>query len=288
VKGFLLAVLALLMLPGAYAGESPKQTIQQYLSAQELDEAEDAVEKWVETEPESADAWHTRGVVMAQQGQDSLFSAFSYAGKSLESFEKAVTLEPNSLKYRTALMQFYLMAPSMAGGDDEKALAQIEVITEIDAVQGALAKVGYLRKHEKEEQAKMLTEETLAKYPNNADILMYAGFQEQKSENYKKAFSLFAQAAEGESAEGDASVVALYQIGRTSVIAETRLDQGISALRQYLQAELPDGAPATHWANFLLAQLLALKGNDEESQQLITSLKKVDDKELQKQLSSLN
>ncbi|MGM0430509.1 MAG: tetratricopeptide repeat protein [Pseudomonadota bacterium] len=282
------ALTAALFLPGVYAGESNKQIIQQHLSEKQLDDAEDIAENWVENEPDNAAAWHTRGIVMAQQAQDAFFSALSYAGKSLESFEKAVTLDPTSLKYRTALMQFYLMAPSMAGGDDEKALAQIEAIEKIDPAQGMLAKIGYFQQHEQDEQASELLKEALANYPNNADVLVYAGFQEQRNENYEKALSLFEQAVAGESAEGDSSVMALYQIGRTSVLAETQLDDGIQALRQYLKSELPENVPGAHWANFRLAQLLTLKGNKEESQQLLAELKEVDDKELQKQISSWN
>jgi len=288
VKWLVLILTAALFLPGAYAGESTKQIIQNHLSEQRLDDAEDTVEDWVKNEPENAEAWHIRGIVMAQQAQDSFFSALSYAGKSVDSFEKAVELEPGSLEYRTALLQFYMMAPSIAGGDDEKALAQIEAIKEIDAVEGAFARVKYLQHHEKEEQARTLVNEILAEHPNNADVLVYLGFQEQKDGNYEKAFSLFEQAAEGESRKGEAPVMALYQFGKTSVLAEEHLDKGIVALQQYLDAELPDSAPKAHWANFRLAQLLALKGNDKESQQLIASLKKVDDKELQKQLSSWN
>lgn len=288
MKWLALVLTAALFLPGAYAGESNKQIIQQHLSEKQLDEAEDIAENWVENEPENAAAWHMRGIVMAQQAQDAFFSALSYAGESVDSFEKAVELEPDSLKYRTALMQFYLMAPSIAGGDDEKALAQIEAIEEIDVVQGALAKIGYFRKHEQKEKARELLEQTLANHPNNADILVYAGLQEQKGENYQKALSLFERAAKGESAEGDSPVMALYQIGKTSVLAENQLDEGILALRLYLKEELPENAPGTHWANFRLAQLLTLKGSSEESKQLLTDLKEVDDKELQKQISSWN
>ena len=288
MKWITLALTVAFFLPGAYAGESNQQLIQQHLSEKQLDEAEDIAEDWVKSEPENAAAWHTRGVVMAQQAQDAFFSALSYAGKSLESFEKAVELKPDSLKYRNALMQFYLMAPSMAGGDDEKALTQIEAIEKIDPAQGTLAKIGYFRQHEQDEQASELLKEALTKYPNNADVLVYAGFQEQRNENYEKAIFLFEKAAAGESAEGDASVMALYQIGKTSVLAETQLDDGIQALRQYLKSELPENAPGSHWANFRLAQLLTLKGNEEESKQLLAGLKEVDDKELQKQISSWN
>ncbi|MDV6316572.1 hypothetical protein [Idiomarina sp. HP20-50] len=288
MKWIALIMTAALFLPGAYAGEPSKQVIQEHLSEKQLDEAEEVAENWVTNEPKNAEAWHTRGVVMAQQAQNAFFSALSYAGDSLESFEKAVALEPSSLKYRTALMQFYLMAPSVAGGDDEKALAQIEAIKAIDEVQGALAKIGYYQKHEQKEQATKLLDNTLANYPNNADILVYAGFQEQKHERYEKAFSLFEQAAAGESVQGDSPVMALYQIGKTSVLAKTQMDKGILALKQYLKLELPENAPDPHWAKFRLAQLLTLKGNNEESKQLLVALKEVDDKELQKQISSWN
>ncbi|MCK7459875.1 hypothetical protein [Idiomarina aminovorans] len=288
MKWIVLLLTATFFLPGAFAVDSTKQIIQQHLSEKQLDDAEDVVENWVKKEPENAAAWHTRGIVMAQQAQDAFFSALSYAGKSVDSFEKAVKLAPNNIKYRTALMQFYLMAPSIAGGDDEKALAEIEAIAEIDAVQGALAKIGYLKKHEKDEQAEQLVEETLADYPDNADILVYVGFQEQRTKNYEKAFSLFEHAARGESAEGDASVIALYQIGKTAVLAKAQVDEGIHALKQYLAAELPDNSPGSEWANFRLAQLFALKGNDAESEQLLASLTEVDDKELQKQISDWN
>lgn len=288
MKWLVLVLTVAFFLPGAYAGESIKETIHQHLSGERLDDAEDTVEDWVEKEPKNAEAWHTRGIVMAQQAQNSFFSALSYAGKSVDSFEKAVELEPDSLEYRTALLQFYMMAPSIAGGDDEKALTQIEAIKKIDAVEGAFARVKYLQHHEKNEQARELVNETLANHPNNAEILVYAGFQEQKDGNYEKAFSLFEQAVDAESREGEAPVMALYQFGKTSVLAEDKVDKGIRALEEYLESEIPDSAPEAHWANFRLAQLFALKGNDDESKQLIANLKKVDDKELQKQISNWN
>lgn len=288
MKRLVLILLIGAFVPGAYAGESTQQIIQQHLAEQQLDDAEEVVENWVKEEPNNAAAWHARGIVMAQQAQNAFFSALSYAGDSLESFEKAVKLQPDSLKYRMALMQFYLMAPSVAGGDDEKALVQIDAIGKLDPVQGALAQVGYLNKHDKNKQAKQLVEETLAQYPNNADILVYAGLQAQKKENYEKAILYFENAVTGESADGESPIMALYQIGKTSVLAETQLDDGINALRQYLKAELPENAPDPHWASFRLAQLLSLKGNEQESQQLLANLKDVDDKKLQKQISSWN
>lgn len=197
------------------------------------------------------------------------------------------------MKWLVLLLTAALFLPGAYAGESTKQIIQNHLSEQRlddaeDAVEGAFARVKYLQHHEKEEQARTLVNEILAEHPNNADVLVYLGFQEQKDGNYEKAFSFFEQAAEGESRKGEAPVMALYQFGKTSVLAEEHLDKGIEALQQYLDAELPDSAPKAQWANFRLAQLLALKGNDEQSQQVIANLKKVDDKELQKQLSGWN
>jgi|TARA_R100000687_G_scaffold13842_2_gene10666 tetratricopeptide (TPR) repeat protein len=286
VRWLLFLLTTLIFAPGVYAEVETKQVIQQQLADGSLDSAENSVEEWVKNEPGNAEAWHTRGVVMAQQAQNAFFSAMSYAGKSVDSFEKAVELAPDSIKYRRALMQFYLMAPSIAGGDDEKALAQIEKMMALDPAQGALAKVGYFRKHEKMTEAESLLEETIAAHPNNADVLLYAGLQKQRAGEFEDAFKLFDKAKAGVSEDGAAASMALYQIGKTAVLAESQLDSGITALDSYLEEEIAlDNLPEPHWAQFRKAQLLALKGDTETSEQLLAELKGVDDKELQKQLA---
>ena len=285
MRWLLFLLTTLVFAPGVYAEVETKQVIQQQLADGSLDSAEDSVEEWVKKEPENAEAWHTRGVVMAQQAQNAFFSAMSYAGKSVDSFEKAVELAPDSIKYRRALMQFYLMAPSIAGGDDEKALAQIEKMMALDPAQGALAKVGYFRKHEKMTEAESLLEETIAAHPDNADVLLYAGLQKQRAEEFDAAFTLFERAKAGVSDDGSAVSMALYQIGKTAVLAENHIDAGIAALNNYLEKASLENLPEPHWAQFRKAQLLALKGDTETSEKLLAELKGVDDKELQEQLA---
>ena len=182
-------------------------------------------------------------------------------------------------------MQFYLMAPSIAGGDDEKALAQIEKMMALDPAQGALAKVGYFRKHEKMTEAESLLEETIAAHPDNADVLLYAGLQKQRAEEFDTALKLFGRAVNGISDDGSAVSMALYQIGKTAVLAESHIDAGIDALNNYLEKASLENLPEPHWAQFRKAQLLALKGDTETSEQLLAELKNVNDEELQEQLA---
>jgi hypothetical protein len=46
----------------------------------------------------------------------------------VNSFSKAVDLEPDSVEYLEGLMQFHISAPGIAGGDVDIAKAQIEKI----------------------------------------------------------------------------------------------------------------------------------------------------------------
>ncbi|QYF92082.1 tetratricopeptide repeat protein [Massilia sp. PAMC28688] len=51
-----------------------------------------------------------------------ILSAIGYAGDIRGAFQKAVELDPRNLDARFSLLQFYLMAPSIAGGGSSKAV----------------------------------------------------------------------------------------------------------------------------------------------------------------------
>jgi tetratricopeptide (TPR) repeat protein len=56
------------------------------------------------------------------------FSAASLAGKLRKEFERAVELNPNNVDARTDLAEFYLDAPGIVGGGQDKARAQAEAL----------------------------------------------------------------------------------------------------------------------------------------------------------------
>lgn len=106
----------------------------------EYDDAEKQLEKAVELAPDSAEYHFSLGNLYGIQAQNaSIFSKFSYAGKVKDEFEKASNLNPRNIRYRTALMTYYLRAPGIAGGSDEKAREQAAEIGKIDPYEGLLA-----------------------------------------------------------------------------------------------------------------------------------------------------
>lgn len=253
----------------------------------DLDEAEDWIEKAVKANVNSAEAYYVRGAIMGRQASGSIFSALSYAEKSVNSFTKAVELQPDSIKYRKGLMQFHTGAPSIAGGDLDIAKVQIEKIRQLDPKAGLEAEINYELSQDNDALADALLQQAKQTYKDIPDFFFQSGMFQQRQENYQAAFEELTMAI-SKNAETEESVVAkynaLYQLGRTSVLGENNIDAGIKALNTYI-GEAPDidGMAPKLWAEFRLANLMALNSQKLEAKTIYLRLSKTDNKELAKQ-----
>jgi len=106
----------------------------------DYDAAEEMMEKAVELAEGNAEYHFFLGSVYGAQAQlAGLLSKFSYAKKTRDQFERAVALQPDTVRYRSALLSYYLMAPGIAGGDIDKARAQGQEILKRDAFEGHMS-----------------------------------------------------------------------------------------------------------------------------------------------------
>jgi tetratricopeptide (TPR) repeat protein len=253
----------------------------------DLDEAEVWIEKAVSVSSKDADAYYVRGAIMGRQASGSIFSALSYAEKSENSFAKAVELEPDSIKYRKGLMQFHTSAPGIAGGDLDIAKVQLEKIKQLDPKAGLEAEIDYELAQDNDALAEDLLQQAKQTYKDIPDFFFQSGMYQQQRENYQNAFEEFTVAI-SKNAETEASITAkyraLYQLGKTSVLSETNIDAGIIALREYIdKAPDLDGLAPKPWAEFRLANLLALNTQKAEAKTIYLRLAKADNEELAKQ-----
>ncbi len=69
--------------------------------------------------------------------------------------DTAISLDPRDLQTRRDLMEYYLVAPGIAGGDIQKATGVAAAIAELDATEGLLAKarIATVQKHTSETEA---------------------------------------------------------------------------------------------------------------------------------------
>lgn len=285
-----LAITATASFAGAAAAKSPAELQQaKAVMATDLDAAEKHIEKALAKAPNNAEVQFLCGRIMGQQAENAIFSALSYAKKSLRCLEQAVALQPENTLYRKGLMSFYLGAPGIAGGDKKLAWQEAEQIAQLNALQGTLAKLSYYRQTEQTEQHQQLLAQSAQKYPEQAELHYRHGLVLQENKQYADAFTAFAAATQ---APHDEETIyqfnAWYQIGRTALFSEQQLEKGIQALNHYIaQAPKADNLPDMAWAHFRLAQLHKLNGNNSMMQQHLTQAGYTNDKELQREIKRL-
>ncbi|MFZ9347158.1 MAG: tetratricopeptide repeat protein [Arenimonas sp.] len=115
----------------AYAKANPKNAeawtllTRARLQQGKAEAAVTAGEKAVALAPNSAQAQFWLGNAYGNRiGEVGMISKMGMAPKLRDAFEKTVALDPNNLEARSALVQFYLQAPSAIGGGKDKALVQ--------------------------------------------------------------------------------------------------------------------------------------------------------------------
>ena len=256
----------------------------QTLLGSDIDDAEEKIEEALELAPQRADVYFLCGQVMGIQASQSIFSALSYAGKSLDCFKQAALLEPQNTDYKFGLMMFYLGAPGIAGGDTKLAWQQVNDIAALDEQAGMRAKLNYYRQTDDDKAYTETMTSAQQRYPGHAEFYYQHGLALQQQEQYEQALAQFTQATNApiDDEEAHFKLSALYQIGRNAVFSKQSVQQGIEALLAYVEAVPADtGLPSEQWAHFRLAQLYRLTSATDAVKQHLKLAASTDDKQLQ-------
>ena len=166
--------------------------------------------------PTEARHHHGLGDAYGRSAQKAgILSQLGLAKKCVAAYERAVALEPTNLDFRASLFEFYRRAPGIAGGGLDKATAQAEAITKIDAQRGRFA-----------------------------FATLYVG-----EKKYAEALAQFDEALK----TNPDDYTCLYQIGRLAAVTGQYLDRGLTCLRRCLELPIPDslntpGHAAAHWS----------------------------------------
>lgn len=245
------------------------------LQAGKAESAVQAGEKAVALAPNSAQAQYWLGNAYGERiGQVGMLSKMGMAPKLRNAFENAVRLDPDLLQAREALVVYYLQAPAAVGGGLDKAKAQVREIAKRDPFRGYLSQAQIEMSEQQFDAAVKSYRSALALKPGDKDVRMRIGLLYQQQERWADAFAYFRAWVAKDPDAG----VAWYQIGRTSVLGEQQLPEGIEALRRYLTLPVAAGAPPLANAHFRLGQLYALQGNKPLARQSFQQALKLDPK----------
>jgi len=262
------------------------------LEKDEYENAYDHFDELRDDHMENIDVNYYLGVsamVMAQTA--SIFSKLGYAKDFVKAMEKAITLKPDHLGALNYLIGFYLGAPSIAGGDADKALHYANQLKTYDEEKGINQLANVYWQTEKSELADKTIEEGLERFPESYHLYFARASAKIKNEDWKSARQNLVHAIKF-AKDDDEKSRALYQQGKVSAESSQELEVGIQAL---IEAEPIADKNYKPWVNYRLAQLYILKKDAAKAKESLAKIDVSDDddlkgkvKKLKKKLKQLN
>lgn len=257
---------------------------------EELDDAEEYIEKTIKLNAKDANVQFTYAEIMAKQAEAaSIFSLTDYIKKVKKAFTAAVELDPDNSKYRRALIQFHINAPSMLGGDIDEALKHAQELKQMDALTGTTALIQVYGKMGDDNKFDNELKTAKLNFANEPELYYQLGLYHQEQESFSEALTYFRKAANMVTAtdkQGNAKFNALFQVGRTSLLSNSNFDEGEQAITRYLnEAVISPAMPSKYWAKFRLANIIEAQGKKANAIKLYKDLAQEPvDKALQKQV----
>ncbi|HLW98316.1 MAG TPA: tetratricopeptide repeat protein [Candidatus Acidoferrales bacterium] len=133
------------------------------------DQAVNDAERAVELEPKNSEFHHFLATASGYKAEGSgWFSGLSLARKAQREFFEAVQLDPSNIPAQRDLINFYIAAPGIAGGGEDKAEDQIKKLEAIDSVQAHLARLSLYHNQKKWNQAVEEANAVIAARPKEA------------------------------------------------------------------------------------------------------------------------
>lgn len=247
----------------ALARKNPRQPEPHYylgrIAFQEsvLDRSAAEFQKAVELAPRSAEYHYWLGRAYGEQAMKAnIFKKMSFASKVRSEFETAVKLDPKHIEARFGLIDYYTIAPGVAGGSEEKAKELVAELRRIDPMMAHLAAARIHRRNKQDDLVEKEYLEAAAEFPAKAQPRLWLAVQYTTTKDYDKALQQLDAALRIDPSH----MPTQYHIGRFAAISGRELDRGEVALKKYL-AYLPKGEePSLGTAHFRLGEIYEKKG----------------------------
>jgi tetratricopeptide (TPR) repeat protein len=237
--------------------ESSNLLCRAYFALEDWDRAESSCRKAVALDPGNSRFHLWLGRVYGEKADRANFlAAASLAGKVRGEFERAVQLNPKDVDARLDLAEFYLSAPGIVGGGEDKAREQARFIATVDSGREHWV---YARIAEKKKDATTAEREyrqyiDLSHGDAEAWLNLAIFFRNQKRfDEMEQAIVKLSQAPTTKLEVLEEASGMLYRAGRNYPFA-------MELLRRYLATGPVEAAPAFK-ARYLLGMLLEKQGD---------------------------
>ncbi|MGA3288345.1 MAG: tetratricopeptide repeat protein [Bacteroidota bacterium] len=205
----------------------------------DVDKAVDELEKAVDLKPDSANYQFRYGVALGEKTQKAgIIKQAFLAPKVKNAFKRTVELNPQHAQARIALAQFYLIAPSIVGGDEEEGWKQLDEAIKLDEVPGRSVKASMLSRAKKNDEAEKEYKILVVSKPKDWRTWKNYGYFCMNAERYDDAVGNFKKYIElcPDTADSYQSLAeALLKKGDTEKAMEN-LNKSLSIDKEYIPA----------------------------------------------------
>ncbi|HTD83491.1 MAG TPA: tetratricopeptide repeat protein [Gemmatimonadaceae bacterium] len=238
----------------------------------DADEAAKLFEQAVAMKPNVAEYHYRLGTAYGAQAQKAgMFGGFSLAKKTKGEFERAVQLDPNYLEARLALVDFYSMAPGIAGGSDDKALEQAAEIKKHDALEGHRAFGRIYNRQKKFDLARKEYVEAVREQPNSPKTHYYLGNFLASQKDWSGSLHEYEYALKLD----PKYMPAWFRIGVHATQSESNYARGEEGLRKYLGYTPAEDEPSLASAWYYLGMVQEKTGRKADAKQSYLNAQKL-------------
>ena len=232
------------------------------IDKRDFEKAAEVLEKAVAATPKNAEAHYLLGSAYGQMAMKaSIFGQASLASKTKEQFDAAVQLDPNYLDARRAVLEYYMMAPGIMGGSEEKAIEQANEIKKRDAFRGHAAWAYIYNRQKKPELARKEYVDLVREQPGSPKAHLALAVQYIVEKNYPAASTEVDQALKLD----PNFTQAWFRYGQLAVLTGTNYQRGEEALRKYLAHTPSRDELPLYRAHYWLGQIYEKTGRKAEA-----------------------
>jgi Tfp pilus assembly protein PilF len=158
----------------------------------DYDKAVDETERAVELNSNNAGFQYNYGAALGMKAQNAgIFKKAILAPKIKSAFLRAVELNPKHTQARLGLAQYYLIAPSIMGGDEAEGWKQIDEVIKLDEFTGRTAKAGFLLNAKKNDEAEKEFKTLASSKPSDWRVWHRFGYFCMRLDRYDNAVEHF-------------------------------------------------------------------------------------------------
>ena len=224
-----------------------------YFESEQFDHAISAAERAVSLEPKNSIYHELLGHSYGEKASRSgWFGGLSLAKKARREFLTAVELDERNFSAMQALIEFDCSAPSIAGGGEDKARAEIAKLDGLDAAEGLYAAANCKRQKKEFETADVGFRRSLEQHPRSANLIYDIGDYYMKR---GQADGLGLVVAEGERAAPEDPRGPFYR-AVAYTLGKQKPAEAATLLRDYMaHAPKRDNYPSPAMAHYWLGRI---------------------------------